>query len=322
MEEINKNLMKVIISGGGTGGHIYPAVAIANALQQLNSSIEVLFVGAEGRMEMQKIPEAGYKIIGLPITGIQRRLTWKNLLFPWKLWTSIQRAKKILDDFKPQVVVGVGGFASGPLLYAATRRGIPALIQEQNGYAGLANKWLADKVQKICVAYENMDRYFPKEKIIFTGNPVRKDIMEVSIKRDDALDFYQLDPKRPTVLVIGGSLGARTINQSLLKHLGLFAENKIQLIWQTGKFYFEDIKGALTDINQSDIRLCEFIEQMSLAYAVADVVISRAGALSIAELCLVQKPSILVPSPNVAEDHQTKNAQASGRCGCSYFGQG
>jgi len=310
MEEINKKLMRVIISGGGTGGHIYPAVAIANALQQLDSSIEILFVGAEGRMEMKKVPEAGYNIIGLPITGIQRKLTWKNLLFPWKLWTSIQRAKRILDDFKPQVVVGVGGFASGPLLYAATQRGIPALIQEQNGYAGLANKWLADKVQKICVAYENMDRYFPKEKIIFTGNPVRKDIKEVSIRRNDALDFYQLDPNRPTVLVIGGSLGARTINQSLLKHLGLFAENRIQLIWQTGKFYFDDIKGALADINQSDIRLCEFIEQMSLAYAVADVVISRAGALSIAELCLAQKPSILVPSPNVAEDHQTKNALA------------
>ena len=305
----NSLKLRVIISGGGTGGHIYPAIAIANALQEINSDIEILFVGAEGRMEMQKVPEAGYKIIGLPITGIHRRLTLKNLCFPIKLFNSIQKAKKILRDFKPQVVVGVGGFASGPLLYAATRAGIPALIQEQNGYAGLANKWLADKVQKICVAYENMDQYFPKEKIIMTGNPVRNDLISVVSRREEALSFFQLDPTRPVVLVIGGSLGARTINQSILDHLDLMVEQGIQLIWQTGKFYYQEVKKQLGD-GHKDIKVLEFINEMSLAYAIADVVISRAGALSIAELCLVQKPVILVPSPNVAEDHQTKNAQA------------
>ena len=310
MEEARKDILRVIISGGGTGGHIYPALAIADTLQQLSPDIEILFVGALGRMEMQKVPQAGYNIIGLPVTGIQRRITWKNLLFPFKLWSSIRKAKKILNDFRPRVVVGVGGFASGPLLFAATKKGIPALIQEQNGYAGLANKWLAGKVQKICVAYENMDRYFPKPKIVITGNPVRKDIRNVNQRKAEAISFYKLDQDRPVVLVIGGSLGAKTINQSLLKQLSLFNENKIQLIWQTGKFYFEEIKGQLVNKDQKDIRLCEFIEHMSLAYAAADVVISRAGALSIAELCLVQKPAVLVPSPNVAEDHQTKNAKA------------
>lgn len=302
--------MRVIISGGGTGGHIYPAIAIADALKKTDRDIDILFVGAEGRMEMQKVPEAGYKIIGLPITGIQRRLTLKNLTFPFKLWSSIQKAKKIIKDFKPQVVVGVGGFASGPLLYAATKAGIPALIQEQNGYAGLANKWLADKVQKICVAYESMEKYFPKDKIILTGNPVRSDLKNASASREEALSFYRLDRTRPVILVIGGSLGARTINLSILKNLGLLEENGIQLIWQTGKFYYRDIQRQLTEVDQSDIRLLEFIKEMSLAYAASDVVVSRAGALSIAELCLVQKPTILVPSPNVAEDHQTKNAMA------------
>ncbi len=310
MKEVSMNSLRIIISGGGTGGHIYPAIAIAKALQQQDSNTEILFVGAEGRMEMQKVPEAGYKIIGLPITGIQRKLTWKNLLFPFKLWLSIQKAKSILKSFKPQVVVGVGGFASGPLLYAATQRGIPALIQEQNGYAGLANKWLAGKVQVICVAYEHMEKYFPFEKIVFTGNPVRKDIVNIGHRRNEALSYYQLDENRPVMLVIGGSLGAQTINQSLLSKLGLFTEKGIQLIWQTGKIYIKDIKKQLANIDQSDIRVCAFIEEMSLAYAAADVVISRAGALSIAELCLVQKPAILVPSPNVAEDHQTKNAMA------------
>ena len=310
MNDKTNRSLRVIISGGGTGGHIYPAIAIANALQKLDNSIEILFVGAEGRMEMQKIPEAGFKIIGLPISGIQRRLTLKNLTFPFKLWSSIQKAKRILSEFRPQVVVGVGGYASGPLLYAATRAGIPALIQEQNGYAGLANKWLADKVQKICVAYENMDRYFPKEKLVLSGNPVRGDLKHANSKRREALTFYRLDGERPIILVIGGSLGARTINQSVLAKLGLLRQDGIQLIWQTGKFYYQDIRKQLENTDQSDIRLCEFIREMSLAYAAADVVISRAGALSIAELCLVQKPTILVPSPNVAEDHQTKNAMA------------
>ncbi len=310
MDQQGNNISRVIISGGGTGGHIYPAIAIANALRDLNQNIEILFVGAEGRMEMQKIPEVGYQIIGLPITGIHRSLTLKNLSFPFKLWSSIQKAKKILKDFKPQVVVGVGGFASGPLLYAATKAGIPALIQEQNGYAGLANKWLAEKVQKICVAYDNMERYFPKEKLILSGNPVRSDLKEAHSKRQEALSFYRLDPNRPVLLVIGGSLGARSINQSMLSKLGLLKQHDVQLIWQTGRFYYQDINKQLQQTDQSDIRLYEFIKDMTLAYAAADVVISRAGALSIAELCLVKKPTILVPSPNVAEDHQTKNAMA------------
>ena len=310
MGEPNTKKMRVIISGGGTGGHIYPALAIADALRKINPEMEILFVGAEGRMEMQKVPEAGYKIIGLPITGIQRRLTWKNLQFPFKLFSSIQKAKTILKDFRPQVVVGVGGFASGPLLFAATKMGIPALIQEQNGYAGLANKWLADKVQKICVAYENMGRYFPKDKIVFTGNPVRTDIAEVDQKRQEALSFYRLDADRPVILVIGGSLGARTLNQSLIASLDRLQQEQVQVIWQTGKFYYENIKSQVDENTHPGVRLCEFIREMSLAYAAADVVISRAGALSIAELCLAKKPAILVPSPNVAEDHQTKNAMA------------
>jgi UDP-N-acetylglucosamine--N-acetylmuramyl-(pentapeptide) pyrophosphoryl-undecaprenol N-acetylglucosamine transferase len=310
MKGTDTNKLRVIISGGGTGGHIYPAVAIANALKQLDNNTDILFVGAEGRMEMQRVPEAGYKIVGLPITGIQRRLTWKNLLFPYKLWSSIKKAKQILREFDPHVVVGVGGFASGPLLYAATQKGIPALIQEQNGYAGLANKWLADKVQKICVAYENMERYFPKDKIIMSGNPVRTDIINVKAKKDEAFAFFRLEAQRPVLLVIGGSLGARTINESLLDNLGLLNENGIQLIWQTGKFYYQEISNKLKNTDLSDIRLYEFIKEMNLAYAAADVVISRAGALSIAELCLAGKPAILVPSPNVAEDHQTKNAMA------------
>ncbi|MDH3708415.1 MAG: undecaprenyldiphospho-muramoylpentapeptide beta-N-acetylglucosaminyltransferase [Cyclobacteriaceae bacterium] len=301
---------RIIISGGGTGGHIYPAIAIANTLKQINQDIEILFVGARGKMEMQKVPEAGYRIEGLSITGLQRRLSLGNLLFPFKLLASILKAGGILKRFKPHVVVGFGGYASGPILYAATRRRIPTLIQEQNGYAGLANKWLAPKVKTICVAYENMERFFPKDKLVLTGNPVRAQLMEVHSLRQQALDFFNLDAHKATILVFGGSLGARTINQSLLGKLQQFREQQVQVIWQTGKLYYQEIKNKLADTDQSDLRVLEFIKEMDLAYAAADVVISRAGALSIAELCLTGKPVILVPSPNVAEDHQTKNAQA------------
>lgn len=305
-----KRSYRIIISGGGTGGHIYPAIAIANALRQVDESIEILFVGALGKMEMQKVPEAGYKIIGLSISGIQRKLALANLVFPFKLLASIIKAYGILKNFKPHVVVGVGGYASGPILYAATRHQIPTLIQEQNGYAGLANKWLADKVQTICVAYDNMDRYFPKEKLVLTGNPVREILMQVDSCRDRALAFFKLDHQKSTLLVIGGSLGARTINESLLGDLSKISEDGVQLLWQTGKFYIEEIREKIASYDQSHLRVFEFIREMELAYAAADVVVSRAGALSIAELCLTRKPSILVPSPNVAEDHQTKNAQS------------
>lgn len=303
-----KQPYKIIISGGGTGGHIYPAIAIANALKEIDKDTEFLFVGAEGKMEMQKVPQAGYKITGLPIAGIQRKLTVTNLLFPVKLLKSLWRARQIIKDFKPDVAVGVGGYASGPLLYAAASAGIPTLIQEQNSYAGLTNKWLAKKAQKICVAYEGMEKFFPAEKIIVTGNPVRKDILNVNLKRKNALEHFKLAENKPTILVIGGSLGARTINETLKLSLQKLSQENCQVIWQTGKFYFESCKAAATAF--SNIHVYDFIAPMDLAYGAADVVISRAGALSISELCLAAKPAVLVPSPNVSEDHQTKNAMA------------
>ena len=259
---------------------------------------------------MQKVPEAGYEIIGLTITGIQRRFSWSNFLFPFRLLMAIIKAGGILKKFKPHVVVGFGGFASGPVLYAASRRRIPTLIQEQNGYAGLANKWLGSKVQTICVAYENMDRFFPKGKLVLTGNPVRATLNQVDRLRDQAREFFKLDGQKATVLVIGGSLGARTINNSIMQKLEEILSQQVQVIWQTGRFYYQDIQKQLAEKDTRHLRLFEFIKEMDLAYAAADVVISRAGALSIAELCLTGKPVILVPSPNVAEDHQTKNAQA------------
>lgn len=301
---------RIVISGGGTGGHIYPAIAIANMLKSLEKDVEILFVGAQGKMEMEKVPEAGYEIIGLWISGIQRSLTLDNLSFPFKLISSILRSFKILKDFKPHAVVGVGGYASGPLLYAATKKGIPALIQEQNSYAGITNKVLAKNVQKICVAHDNMERFFPKDRIILTGNPVRNDILESEHKRDEALRFFGFDHKKPVLVILGGSLGARTINESILAGLKTLSENGIQVIWQTGKFYHQEMLDRAGDFDQKNIKVVAFLKEMDLAYGAADVVISRAGALSISELCLAAKPVLFVPSPNVSEDHQTKNAES------------
>lgn len=302
--------VKIIISGGGTGGHIFPAIAIANAIKLKYPDSEILFVGAEGKMEMEKIPAAGYKIIGLPIMGIQRKLTLQNLKVPFKLLFSLLKARKVIKEFKPDVVVGVGGYASGPLLKIATSMGVPALLQEQNSYPGVTNKILSKKVQKICVAYHGMEQFFPKEKIIFTGNPVRQDIVDLSNKRAKGLEQFELSADKKVVLVIGGSLGARTINESIEAGLENIVNNNIQLLWQTGKGYADKAAGSVKKYTGKGIVTLPFITTMDLAYAVADVVISRAGALSVSELCLTEKPSILVPSPNVAEDHQTKNAMA------------
>jgi len=301
---------KIIISGGGTGGHIFPAIAIANAIKLKYPNAEILFVGAEGKMEMEKVPAAGYKIVGLPIMGIQRKLTLQNLKVPFKLLYSLIKARKIIKEFKPNVVVGVGGYASGPLLKIATSMGVPALLQEQNSYPGVTNKILAKKVQKICVAYHGMEQFFPKEKIVFTGNPVRQDIVDLTNKRAKGLAEFGLSSDKKVVLVIGGSLGARTINESIDAGLDLIGSNNMQLLWQTGKGYAEKAAESVKKYGNKGIITMPFIASMDLAYAVADVVISRAGALSVSELCLTEKPSILVPSPNVAEDHQTKNAMA------------
>ncbi len=306
---MNSNV-RIIISGGGTGGHIYPAIAIANAIQAAVPEAEILFVGAEGKMEMQKVPQAGYKIEGLPIRGLQRSLSFQNLLLPFRFFQSLRKARKIIKDFRPQVAVGVGGYASGPLLYVAGSMGIPTLVQEQNSYAGLTNKWLAKRARKICVAYEQMSQFFPTNKIVFTGNPVRKDILSSSEKKEEALAFFQLQKNVPVILVIGGSLGARTINKSIQASFDRLTESRCQVLWQTGKYYFEDCRKSVEDTRITDVHVFDFISRMDLAYAAADVVISRAGALSISELCLVGKPAILVPSPNVSEDHQTKNAEA------------
>lgn len=300
----------MIISGGGTGGHIFPAVSIANKFKERHADAEILFVGAEGRMEMIRVPEAGYKIIGLWISGLQRKLTLSNLLFPFKLISSYFKASKIVKDFKPHAVIGTGGYASGPIMLAATRSKIPALIQEQNSYAGLTNKQVADKVQSICVAYPAMEKYFPAAKLKFTGNPVRQGIADKKISRETALQHFHLSTEGKTLLILGGSLGARTINESILTHIDKLIESPVQVIWQTGKMYYENVKVQVTGKNLNKIRIHDFLGQMELAYAASDVVISRAGALAISELCLVAKPCILVPSPNVAEDHQTKNAMS------------
>ena len=301
---------RLIISGGGTGGHIFPALAIANEFRERHPKAEILFVGAQGKMEMTKVPEAGYEIIGLWISGIQRKLTLSNLSFPFKLISSYIKAGSIVKKFKPDAVIGTGGYASGPIMLAAVKNRIPSLIQEQNSYAGLTNKQLGDKVTKVCVAYAGMESYFPAPKIVFTGNPVRKDINQVDEKREKALNHFALSPNERTLLIIGGSLGARTINESILAGIDKLIDARVQVIWQTGKIYFEDIKKQLENKDIRRVRVFDFLKQMDLAYAAADVVIARAGALSISELCLTKKPSILVPSPNVAEDHQTKNAMA------------
>ncbi|MBK7182787.1 MAG: undecaprenyldiphospho-muramoylpentapeptide beta-N-acetylglucosaminyltransferase [Bacteroidetes bacterium] len=302
--------LKIIVSGGGTGGHIFPAIAIANAIKALRPDTEFLFVGAEGKMEMEKVPAAGYKIEGLWISGFQRKLTLSNLAFPFKLISSLRKAKKLLKTFDADAAIGTGGFASGPMLQVAANKGIVTLIQEQNSYPGITNKILSKKVDKICVAYNGMEKYFPKDKIILTGNPVRQDILSLEGKRERGIEFFGLDSNKKTILVIGGSLGARTINESIATCVQSFADANIQLIWQTGKGYFETAKAATASYNEKGIKAFDFIQKMDYAYAVADVVISRAGASSISELCLVKKPCILIPSPNVAEDHQTKNAMA------------
>jgi UDP-N-acetylglucosamine--N-acetylmuramyl-(pentapeptide) pyrophosphoryl-undecaprenol N-acetylglucosamine transferase len=301
---------RIIISGGGTGGHIFPAIAIANALKKLDPATEILFVGAIGRMEMEKVPAAGYKIIGLNIQGIQRKSVWKNLLFPVKLFNSVNKALQIIKDFKPDAAVGVGGYASGPLLYAASLKGIPYLIQEQNSYAGITNKWLGKKAEKICVAFDSMEQFFPADKLIKTGNPIRKESVDVAGKKMQALELYKLSNTKKTIMITGGSLGARTLNNSVLAALDKIIKADVQVIWQTGKFYYNSIKEQLGEEYHPNIRIVEFISRMDLAYAAADVIISRAGAGTIAELCVIKKPVILVPSPNVAEDHQTKNALA------------
>jgi UDP-N-acetylglucosamine--N-acetylmuramyl-(pentapeptide) pyrophosphoryl-undecaprenol N-acetylglucosamine transferase len=304
------NQLKIILSGGGTGGHIFPAVSIANEIKSIVPDAEILFVGALGKMEMEKVPAAGYKIIGLPIAGIQRKLTLANLKFPFLLIKSILKARSIVKEFKPNVVVGTGGYASGPLLRAATSMGIPALIQEQNSYAGVTNKWLSKKASKICVAYEGMEQFFPKEKIILTGNPVRQDIKDVDQKRAEGQKFFDLDPNKKTLLVVGGSLGAKGINEAMGSGLQALAGNNIQLIWQTGKPYFETAKQQTSSFTDKSIKAVDFISRMDLAYAVADCVISRAGAGAVSELCIVKKPIILVPLATAAEDHQTKNAMS------------
>ncbi|HJY11769.1 MAG TPA: undecaprenyldiphospho-muramoylpentapeptide beta-N-acetylglucosaminyltransferase [Flavobacterium sp.] len=297
---------KFILSGGGTGGHIYPAIAIANELKLQFPDAEFLFVGAQDKMEMQKVPQAGYEIKGLWIAGLQRKLTLQNLMFPLKLATSLLESRRIIRQFKPNVVIGTGGFASGPLLQAAGQAGIPTVIQEQNSFPGITNKLLSKRANAICVAYENLERFFPKEKIVLTGNPVRQDLIDIESKKDEAIAFYGLDPNKKTLLVLGGSLGARRVNQLIEKELQSMLSQDVQIIWQCGKLYFEDYK----KYNQQHVRVVDFIERMDFVYAAADVIISRAGASSVSELCIVGKPVIFIPSPNVAEDHQTKNAQA------------
>jgi len=298
--------LKFILSGGGTGGHIYPAVAIANELKSRFPDAEFLFVGAKDKMEMQKVPQAGYKIEGLWIAGLQRKLTLQNAMFPFKLIDSLWKSRKIIKQFKPNVVIGTGGFASGPLLQMANMLNIPTVIQEQNSYPGITNKLLSKKANKICVAYENLERFFPKEKMILTGNPVRQDLIDIESKREEAIQYFNLDVNKKTLLVLGGSLGARRVNQLIEKEIENIVAQNVQVIWQCGKLYFEDYK----KYNSNTVQVLAFIDRMDLAYAAADIVISRAGASSVSELCIVGKPVIFIPSPNVAEDHQTKNAKS------------
>lgn len=300
----------IIISGGGTGGHVFPAISIANAIKEIEPETNIFFVGALGKIEMEKVPAAGYEIIGLPVAGLQRKLTIKNISFIFKLIKSLRKSKQIIKDFKPDVVVGVGGYASGPVLRKANQIGIPTLIQEQNSYAGITNKLLAKKVQKICVAYEGMEKYFPKEKIMLTGNPVRQDLLDKIGSKNEAIKHFSLAENKKTILVIGGSLGARTVNQSVMEDIEKIGNSDFQLLWQTGKYYYEEAKKVADQSGFKNIKVLDFLKRMDFAYSVADVIISRAGAGTISELCLVGKPVILVPSPNVAEDHQTKNAMA------------
>lgn len=301
---------KFIISGGGTGGHIFPAIAIANALKAKDKDAEILFIGAEGRMEMEKVPAAGYEIVGLPIRGFDRKNMLRNVKTLILLAKSMYKAKKIIRKFNPNAVIGVGGYASGPTLKVASQLGIPVIVQEQNSFAGVTNKLLSGKAACFCVAYEGMERFFPKEKIILTGNPIRQDLQLDPAKKEEAYQFFNFDPDKKTLLVIGGSLGARTLNQSMSAHIDLLIQSGIQVIWQAGKFYIDQLRASTGASLTQDIILTDFVSRMDYAYSIADLVVSRAGASSISELCLLGKPSILVPSPNVAEDHQTHNAMA------------
>lgn len=313
--------LRAIISGGGTGGHIFPAISIADKLKELNPDTEILFVGAVGKMEMEKVPAAGYKIVGLPIVGLQRQLNWGNIKndiqVPFKLIQSLRRAGRVIDGFKPDIAIGVGGYASAPLLWTATRKGIPALIQEQNGFAGLTNKMLAKKVGSICVAYEGMEKFFPADRIVFTGNPIRKEIVPVTPEmREEGIRFYGLDPEKKHILIVGGSLGSRTLNLAMEKWItdGCPGGADVEVLWQCGKYYKPRVDSFMEEARKKSplegVHHSDFIKRMDLAYAAADVVISRAGASSVSELCAARKASILVPSPNVAEDHQTHNAMA------------
>jgi UDP-N-acetylglucosamine--N-acetylmuramyl-(pentapeptide) pyrophosphoryl-undecaprenol N-acetylglucosamine transferase len=300
--------IKLIISGGGTGGHIFPAISIANSVKALQPDAEILFVGALGKMEMEKVPAAGYDIVGLPVAGFHRKLTLRNLAFPFKLVNSLLKARRVIRKFKPDVAVGVGGYASGPVLRIASQAGIPSLLQEQNSFPGVTNRILAKKAAKICVAYEGMERFFDKDKILITGNPVRKDLLN-DIDKHSALEFWGLDSTKKTILVIGGSLGARSINNGLIETIDLLPED-VQVIWQTGKLYFEEMKSRLSEAVSNRVVVTDFISRMDMAFAAADLVVSRAGASSISELAILGKPTVFVPSPNVSEDHQTKNAMA------------
>jgi UDP-N-acetylglucosamine--N-acetylmuramyl-(pentapeptide) pyrophosphoryl-undecaprenol N-acetylglucosamine transferase len=302
--------IKVIISGGGTGGHIFPAISIANALKRREPEANILFVGARGKMEMVKVPAAGYPIEGLWISGLQRSLTFKNLLFPLKVFSSLLKARKIINRFKPDVVIGVGGYASGPTLRTASKKKIPTLIQEQNSFPGLTNKILAKNVSCICVAYDGMNKYFPESKIVKTGNPVRQNVIDIDGKRDKAFKFFELDKNKKTILVIGGSQGALSINKAIHQNLQSFIDNNIQLLWQTGKPYYETAIEAAKELKAKSVKVTAFIDRMDYAYAAADTIVSRAGAIAISEICAIGKPTIFIPLPTAAEDHQKKNAHA------------
>lgn len=307
---MSEKQLKIMITGGGTGGHVFPAIAIADAIKKLRPETEFLFVGANGKMEMERVPKAGYPIVGLNVAGFQRSMSVKNLSFPFKLLSSLWKARRIVRAFKPDVVIGTGGYASGPVMRSAQRANIPTLIQEQNSYAGVTNKLLGKRAEKVCVAYDHMEAFFPADRIVFTGNPVRSDILNLEGKRAEGLQYYGLDPEKRTIVVIGGSLGARTLNNAMRDNVQFFEKyDGVQVLWQCGKFYEYEYSACET-AKLPNVQIRAFIDRMDLLYAAADVLISRAGALSISELCLVGKPAILVPSPNVAEDHQTKNALA------------
>jgi UDP-N-acetylglucosamine--N-acetylmuramyl-(pentapeptide) pyrophosphoryl-undecaprenol N-acetylglucosamine transferase len=307
--EMKKQINRVVISGGGTGGHIFPAIAIANEIKKRNSEVAILFVGAQGKMEMERVPNAGYEITGLPIVGFKRKLSFSNFLLPFKLFNSLLKARSVLKAFNPELVIGVGGYASGPTLKMAQMLGIPTVIQEQNSFPGKTNILLSKKARLICTAYSGLEQFFSKSKILLTGNPVREELGHINLSKNDALAVFELDPTRQTVLVIGGSLGARTLNEALSQSIDTIVKSELQFIWQCGKGYYQSILEAIPHMPKQ-IKLMPFISRMDAAYAAADIVVSRAGALSVSELCLIGKPSVFVPSPNVAEDHQTKNALA------------